>query len=423
MDALAAGDAGRPARALTTMAAAPRIGLLGPYGSGNLGDAAIQDAVLANLRARVPAARFLAICPHPADATARHGIDAVRLRAPPPVPPPSNRVAALPHQLGSWTRHARASSAELAALDLLVISGGGQLDDHWGGPFGHPLMLRLWTAGARRHGVPVAFCSVGADMVQSALTCAFLGGALTRAAYVSAREDDSARFIRSITGLTTVLTVHDLAFSLPIDPATREPPPLAAGAPTVGIGLVSRSAVAAATTQAYAAYVEDVASAGASLTRQGFRVLIFESQPRMDAVVAGKVAARIRALDPGANIEHATPANVGELLRVLSRTHVVLASRLHSLLLAAVLHRPIVALSPAPKVQRLMRDLGLRDRCLPIFGTPRARLLATIAGTLDDRAGVSAAIAARTRTWEGELARQYDVLVELLERRQSREAG
>lgn len=405
------------------MAAAPRIGLLGPYGSGNHGDAAIQDAVLANLRARIPGVRFLAICPHPADATARHGIDAVRLRAPRPDPPAASRVAALPHQLGSWTRHARQSLAELAALDLLVISGGGQLDDHWGGPFGHPLMLRLWTAGARRRGVPVAFCSVGADEVQSALTCTLLAGALTRAAYVSAREDDSARFIRSITGLSNVVTVHDLAFSLPVEPAARQPPPLAGGAPTVGIGLVGRGAVPGAATRAFTAYVEDVARVGAALTRQGCRVLIFESQPRMDAAVGGSVAERIRALHPAAGVEHATPASVGELLRALARTHLVLASRLHSLLLAAVLHRPVVALSPAPKVQRLMIDLGLGDRCLPIFGATRGSLLAAVSRTLEERAAVAAAIATRTRKWEADLARQYDRLVELVDRRQPREAG
>jgi polysaccharide pyruvyl transferase WcaK-like protein len=405
------------------MAAAPRIGLLGPYGSGNLGDAAIQDAVLANLRARVPGARFLAICPHPEDATARHGIAAVRLRAPRPVPPPANRVAALPHQLGSWTRHARQSLAELAALDLLVISGGGQLDDHWGGPFGHPLMLRLWTAGARRYGVPVAFCSVGADEVQSALTCALLAGALTRAAYVSARDDDTARFVRSITGLSSVLTVHDLAFSLPVDPAARRPPSLDGGGATVGVGLVGRGAVPGASTRAFAAYVEEVAGTGAALSRQGCRLLIFESQPRMDAATAGSVAGRIRALHPAAVVEHATPTSVTELLGVLARTHLVLASRLHSLLLAAVLHRPLVALSPAPKVRRLMIDLGLGDRCLPIFGATRGALLATVLRTLEERAGTAATIAARTRTWEADLARQYDRLVDLLDRRHSREAG
>jgi polysaccharide pyruvyl transferase WcaK-like protein len=404
------------------MASAPRVGLLGPYGSGNLGDAAIQDAVLANLRARVPGARFLAICANPDDATARHGIEAVRLRAPRPVPPPANPVAALPRQVGSWTRHARRSLAELDALDLLVMSGGGQLDDHWGGPFGHPLMLRLWTAGARRRGVPVAFCSVGADVVQSALSCSLLAGALTRAAYVSARDDSSARFIRSITGLPGVATVRDLAFSLPVEPALRAAPP-PDGAPVVGIGLVARGAVPQASTRAFAAYVEDVAQVGAALARDGCRVLIFESQPRMDAAVAAGVARRIRALHPAAVVEHETPTTVPALLRVLARTHVVLASRLHSLLLAAVLHRPVVALSPAPKVERLMADLGLGDRCLPIVGASRGRLLGAVTRSLEQRAAVAAAIAARTRAWEADLARQYDVLVALLEDRRGRKAG
>lgn len=40
----------------------PRIALLTPYNGGNLGDAAIQDAMIANLRSRLPDAQFSGIC-------------------------------------------------------------------------------------------------------------------------------------------------------------------------------------------------------------------------------------------------------------------------------------------------------------------------------------------------------------------------
>jgi hypothetical protein len=39
----------------------PRIALLTPYNGGNLGDAAIQDAMIANLRLRLPGAQFSGI--------------------------------------------------------------------------------------------------------------------------------------------------------------------------------------------------------------------------------------------------------------------------------------------------------------------------------------------------------------------------
>ena len=49
---------------------ATRIGLLGLYASRNLGDAAIQLAVIANLRQRFADAEFVGICPDPDDTRA-----------------------------------------------------------------------------------------------------------------------------------------------------------------------------------------------------------------------------------------------------------------------------------------------------------------------------------------------------------------
>ena len=52
-----------------------RIALLTPYTGGNLGDAAIQDAVIANLRLRLPGAKFSGISLNCDNFVERHGID------------------------------------------------------------------------------------------------------------------------------------------------------------------------------------------------------------------------------------------------------------------------------------------------------------------------------------------------------------
>ncbi len=51
----------------------PRIALLTPYTGGNLGDAAIQDALIANLRLRLPTAQFSGICLNGDNFVERHG--------------------------------------------------------------------------------------------------------------------------------------------------------------------------------------------------------------------------------------------------------------------------------------------------------------------------------------------------------------
>src|SRR5437764_12669732 len=50
------------------------IGLMGPFGYGNLGDAASVEAMILNIRARLPNARIYGFSLNPADIERRHGI-------------------------------------------------------------------------------------------------------------------------------------------------------------------------------------------------------------------------------------------------------------------------------------------------------------------------------------------------------------
>src|ERR1700719_489534 len=51
----------------------PRIALLPPYNGGNFGDAAIQDAMIANLRLRLPDAQISGITLNSTSFLERHG--------------------------------------------------------------------------------------------------------------------------------------------------------------------------------------------------------------------------------------------------------------------------------------------------------------------------------------------------------------
>ena len=56
-----------------------RIGLLGMYASANLGDTAIQQAVMGALRVRHPDVEFVALCTDPEDAALTLGLHAHHL--------------------------------------------------------------------------------------------------------------------------------------------------------------------------------------------------------------------------------------------------------------------------------------------------------------------------------------------------------
>ena len=145
--------------------------LVSPCGYGNLGDAAIQDAMIANIRRRFPDARIRGITLNPADTVQRHGIPAfplsgnsstgycgpsssgqsvpknkgrsearasVRRRFARALAWGPKRIARLllprgwPELIKKESIHIARSFDSLRDVDFLIFSGGGQLDDYWG---------------------------------------------------------------------------------------------------------------------------------------------------------------------------------------------------------------------------------------------------------------------------------------------------
>ena len=99
------------------------IAILGPFGWGNLGDAAIQDSVIAQVSARrtdVRIVRIVGVSLVPADTRARHGIetyaydtDAYVNRRRAAAPPP--RFAAHASRAFVWRHAAAVFAAGLSA--------------------------------------------------------------------------------------------------------------------------------------------------------------------------------------------------------------------------------------------------------------------------------------------------------------------
>ena len=184
------------------MAPRPRIALLTPYNGGNLGDAAIQDAVIANLRLRLPEARFSGISLNCENFVESYGVGAFPLcvterpfytmscgraaakqneESSPAEDrdPCAGRIKGTLKKMPRWLQLLKKSRRTaliipreilhfargyrfLRSQDLLIVSGGGQLDEEWGGPWGHPFALFKWALLARTARVPCAFVSVGA---------------------------------------------------------------------------------------------------------------------------------------------------------------------------------------------------------------------------------------------------------------------
>ena len=154
-----------------------RIGLLGMYGSANLGDTAIQTVVLDNLRSRRLNIEFVGISQDPEDVTKTFNIDSfpasgdghafvsrksnttyIHKRF---IPQALRNINFVPKDLNRFINIER----QMLKLDMLIVSGGGQLDDFWGGPWAQPFQLFSWCFSAKLHGKPIAVFAVGVDEV------------------------------------------------------------------------------------------------------------------------------------------------------------------------------------------------------------------------------------------------------------------
>ncbi|HKV70102.1 MAG TPA: polysaccharide pyruvyl transferase family protein, partial [Gemmatimonadales bacterium] len=264
-------------------------------------------------------------------------------------------AGAVARYFGSERRHAALIRPYLAGLSALVVSGGGQVDGLWGGPWGHPYALWKWSRVAARRQIPFFVLSVGAGVAGGALSRWFLGRALRQARYRSYRDSHSREIAASLgLGLDPGPVVPDLAFGyeMPVRP------PSETGSRTVRIGI---SPIAfrdprvwpvpdAARYERYlsvlAGFIQDVAA-------RGHEVVLFTTDGADTRVVAD-LCERVRS---PAVVTAATPT-LAALAGVLAGVDVVVASRLHGVLLAHVAGRPVLALSYDWKVDRHMEDLG-----------------------------------------------------------------
>lgn len=407
---------------------APRIALLGPFSSRNLGDTATQMAVMQNLVLRQPAAHFIGISPEPDDTLHSLGMPAFPLSGLGPAAGNATltrdtSLAAQAQEPKSRSRRGLSSivaAATLAfsrvwrmakwvrSLDLLIISGGGQLDDFWGGAWGHPWSMLLWAALARMNGVPVVFLGVGLDHLDTTLSQHFAVRAMRWAQRRIFRDSDSRQALIGL-GLTQVSSVcPDLAFSLQMESTDAAP-----ATPFVVLSPISLKTWSHSQTQAHDRYLDGLAETGAALAQRGYALRIACSQPSMDTSEAQALMQRLEARGVQAQLCH-TP-QVRDFMHQVQGAELVVASRLHAAILSLVSGCPVLALSHLPKVSSLMRDAGLADYCVALQNFSAPDLTQRALRALDQVGPLRTHVRSTSTQWRNQLQSTFDDVVTLLE--------
>ncbi len=386
-----------------------KVALLTPYDGGNLGDAAIQEALIGNFRQYDPQVHLCGITLHPESTAARHRIPCYPLAAisrpyyhakTEPAASPNNHAATsdigrsaetpgfvrrlkravrgllFRMGLGPLVRlaqeglHILRSYRLLRSMDMLVVAGGGQLDEEWGGSWAHPYALMKWAVLARAAGSSVIFLSVGGCRAELRLTKVFLRIALSLACYRSYRDEGSRQLALAITPSADGPVVPDLAFSLPV---TRQP--LIADSNSaelrVGVSPIAFARPGMWPTEdpaQYERYMNELASFVDALLRREISVILFSSCSPDDQLFDDLRARIDPSLETAARtrLSFGNVTSVQDLLVLLQSLDFVVASRLHGLVLSFLAGKPCVALSYDRKVDALMTDVGLKDYCLDI---------------------------------------------------------
>jgi polysaccharide pyruvyl transferase WcaK-like protein len=352
---------GRVVDGSQSSAAAPKVGLFGLLGSGNSGNDASMETVLAYLREAHPEAVVDALCGGSERVHANYGIDAAPLfwyqkfeqRK-------TGAPAAFLKVLGkgidtisiaSWVRR----------HDVVIVPGAGALETTlpqraWGFPYA----LFVLAASGRLFGTKVALVSVGADRINKRAT-RWLSNATARLASYRSYRDAYSRDAMRRRGVDTSSdrVCPDLAFGVPTPPYEPGDPRL------VGVGVMAyyggnddREQAA----QIHSRYVETMTRFTRWLVDNGYRVRLFGGDDKFDGKITERIQADLRQYRPDLEPSRVTVAagsTYGELIREMVPVGTVVAIRYHNVICALKLCKPTISLGYSQKFISLMADMGL----------------------------------------------------------------
>ena len=330
----------------------------------------------------------------------------------------SSRIAAVLRKTinvvtGPWRewQHWRATAEVLRKCRYVVVCGGGQLDEFWGGPWGHPYAMFKFARLARRAGVRFIILSSGSATLRSPLGRWLVGSALKRADYRSFREDFALDLARNLGAPEPNHWFPDLAFSLRVPTNVPEKHVRR----RIGISPIAWCdpyAWPEPDARRYDSYVDRLADFVRSVLARDEDVVVFATAGADHRVMADLVA-RLNSGDvlPSKDRLHVSSARtVPDLLDVLRTLDVVVASRLHGVILAYACHVPVAAVSYDPKVDFLVRRFRQDEASVPIDAFDGNRLLAIVDSLCEDRQAVARSLEHGVAAWQVLLTEQYDAV-------------
>lgn len=418
------------------------VALLNHIGSGNLGDDATLQAVMSNIKRRWPDAKITALTMNPEDTRKRHRVCSYPIRsktwsfgyvAPTTQPTLKGKFKDRLSRNRFLFRFLRIVNAALVrgpkgllreisflvtsfrimkSFDLLVICGGGQLTE-WGGPWRFPYTIFKWVLLAKRAGARVIFLNVGAGPLLHPLSKMLVVRALRPAQYVSFRDLESQALARKIGFRGKSQVFPDSVYGLesyapgPYQPETRDEP-------TVGIAPLPycnpRTDPAEKDQYRYDEFIAKMAAFASRLSRDSYSLALFGSDIGVDPLAIEDLQAVLQDRHGVVARRCDSTGSIQDLLSAISRMDYVVTCRFHGVIFAHLLLKPVLAISPHPKVRNLMKRLGLEQYCLDIGACDVASLTETFEALVRHTDEIKGQLAATLASNKSSLRMQFDEL-------------
>jgi polysaccharide pyruvyl transferase WcaK-like protein len=410
---------GRPA------ARPPRIALYGLFGIESFGNEGSLEAMIATLRRLRPDAELVCVCGNPEQVVRDHGIAGARIRT----PGFSRRWARGADKL--LLRIPRAVENVVGTLrrarryDVLVLPGGGMLEDYCDRPTAEPLSLFLWCLGARLAGRRIAFVSVGAGPMRNPASRRLMTAAARMATYRSFRDTGAREFMGRVgvdVGGDEVFP--DIAYGLP---APEAGPGRAGGdGLTVAIGAMlyegyypswvarRRGATdgAARDGAVLDRYLSELATFVLWLLGEGHRVRMITGQTT-DWRAVERLLEIVRSRggpEPGERLIAEPASSLQGVMEQIADSDVVVATRYHNLVCSLKLGKPTIAVNYSGKNAALMADAGFADLCQEVDDLDASVLVRQFSAVLADRAAVERRIGEGNAVIARRLAEQEAII-------------
>lgn len=369
-----------------------RVGIIGSYGGLNLGDEAILQSIVQQIRNSV-SAEITVFSRNADDTRRRHAVDhVVQVRD-------MSKREVLPY---------------LTSLDLLVLGGGGILFNGEAKTFLREVEI------AHELGIPVMCYAIGAGPLGDPSAQSAVREALNRAQVVTVREKRARQILESVGVEQEIIVTADPALLLEPEPLTAPVAELEALSGKRWVGLSVREPGSAAPDLDISKYHQLLADAADYIIDRYDADIVFIPMERSMKDLQHSHAVVSHMLLPERATVLKAELSQAQVAEVMSRLDFAVGMRLHFLIFAALQNVPFVALPYASKVEGFLESLEIRTP--PLHLVNAGRLLAYIDQAWDRRDEIKSKLKRRLPELQGRARQTNEILVRLLQYNRSRKS-